>query len=243
MAVRLFHNQHCPYSERARRTLAEKGLHHERIHVAWHQMELLRLATGADQLPTLVHDKEVRSGSGAIARYTDAMANTGTLFPPDLRKEIAAWEREADRLITVTMPLAIPIWADTLAQAAERAAFLQREAKYGDYRSLRRDQLRHWRQVMREWRRLDPIIAARGGYVLGHLTYADIALYGSVFLVAQFHGFEVPQETKNLAGWYERIRTTGMNRDQELLLEPFDSALGHEINHRYGDTRYQDPPI
>lgn len=241
--VVLHDNTHCPYSERARRALGEMGIYQKRVPFFWHRRAELEAETGHDTVPVLRDGARVVVGSGAIARYADNLAQDGLrLFPAAEVAAIAAWERRANDMVSRTFPLAVPVWADVMIDDAERRAFLDCHRHYGDYATLVRDRLRHWNTVMAVWREVDAALA-RSDYLLGELTYADLAVYGSVYLAAQFHAFEVPQVLERLAAWYETIRTAGIMRDQELILD-HPHRDGQDLN---GDTirrtsRYGDPP-
>ncbi len=241
MELRLFEAPQCPFSERARRVLGHKALPHERIHVRWDQIDRLAELTGFRQIPVLQHGADtVRAGSGAIARYLEEVHPDRPLFPHERRADIARWERESERLLRKSMPILVPLWADTL-EASERKPFLERHAEYGAYKTLVRDRLKYWRAVEDEWRRLDDLLAGKD-HVLEELTYADFALYGAVYAVAQFHGFEVPQDRLRLASWYERMRTSGQYRDQEIDLGQRQPQQVRWIQDLYSDMHYSEPP-
>lgn len=245
MEFTLFQNVHCPFSERTRRALGEKGIFQHRIDVLWHERGQMEQLTGMTSTPVAIHERRILTNSGAIARHADTvMPGKTKLFPEDLHHDIAEWERKANQLFDITMPLAIPVWADVMIDPQERAAFLQAQAKVGSYRELRKDRMEHWRAVQVEWRQLEEALEKRD-YLLGDMTYADLAMYGSVYLAAQFHAFEVPQSLDSLAGWYENIRTAGMMRDQELLLGRIrheHDTESHVIDETREDSRYGDPP-
>jgi glutathione S-transferase len=241
----LYQNVHCPYSERARRALGEKGIYQHRIEVLWTERDALEQKTGSRSTPVAVHEKRVLSNSASIARYADRVTDGKTkLFPENLQHDIAEWERRANELLELTMPLAIPVWADVMTDSKDRDAFLQAQSQYGSYRELRNARLDHWRKVEAEWRVLDEVLK-RWDYFLGDMTFADLAVYGSVYLAAQFHAFEVPEVCNALAAWYENIRTAGIMRDQEVLLgksrREHDNE-SHVIDYTREDSRYGDPP-
>lgn len=242
--VTLFEDIHCPYSERARRVLGEKGVYQHRRTPPWHERDALARETGHATVPVLLEGGRFIGGSGAIARHADHMGAKAraTLFPAAHMTAIAAWERRANELAERTFPLAIPVWAGVMTNDAERAAFLARHRRYGEVHELTRDRLRHWRAVMALWRECDAALVRRE-YLLGELTYADLALYGSVYLAAQFQAFELPQTLERLATWYETLRTAGQMRDQELILGRTRRAHAeHADEYTRGSSRYGDPP-
>lgn len=241
--VVLHDNTHCPYSERARRALGEKGIYQQRVPFVWHRRAELAAATGHDTVPILRDGTRVVAGSGAIARYADDRAPGGVrLFPAAEAAAIAAWEGRANEMASRTFPLVVPVWADAMSDGAERTAFLDCHRHHGDYATLVRDRLKHWNTVMAMWREADAALA-RKDYLLGELTYADLAMYGSVYLAAQFHAFEVPPVLERLAAWYETLRTAGMMRDQELLLDhPRRNAPDMNGDTIRRTSRYGDPP-
>lgn len=239
--VTLYQDPHCPFSERVRRALGEKGIYQDRVNVGWHQRDEIERISGTRSTPMMLVRGRAFTASTEIAAWANDESRLGMdLFPERLREAIDEWVTTADRLHTVTLPLAVPVWADVMRDAAEREAFLGAHASLGTYRDLRNARMVHWRAVMDEWRQLERALADRD-YLLGDLTYADFAVYGTVYLAAQFHAFEVPQALERLAAWYETIRTAGLMRDQELLLakERRDLGLGHP--HR-GKQHYGDPP-
>lgn len=242
LEVTLYQDPHSPFSERARRALGEKGIYQRRVNVAWSARDELERRFATRETPVLACGGRVMTTSGAIARWADRAVPGGmTLFPDAARPDVAAWERRANDLARQTLPLAVPVWADVMTDAAERRAFLAAHAGLGSYGALKAARMDHWRRVMREWRLLDEALADRD-YLLGSLTYADHAVYGSVYLAAQFHAFEVPQALERLAAWYETIRTAGIMRDQELLLAKARRGdAHHDIDYTRATTRYGDP--
>lgn len=245
MELTLFQNVHCPFSERARRALGEKGIYQHRVEVPWHDRIELERITSATSTPVAIHEKRLLTNSGAIARYADSLVPGKTrLFPEELDHEISEWERRANQLHELTMPLAIPVWADVMLDPHERDAFLQTQLRYGTYKELRKNQLQHWRTVEAEWQKVDEALG-ENYYLLGELTYADFAMYGTVYLAAQFHAFDVPEILIRLATWYEVIRTAGIMRDQELILGKYrqeHKTDNHVIDYTREDSRYGDPP-
>ncbi len=243
MEVTLYQNVHCPFSERARRALGEKGIFQNRHEIHWHEFDALKGQTGEEQIPTLVYEDTVVSGSGAIARWANSAVEGGVdLFPGSLEAAIARWEKLADVLNEKTMPLVIPVWADVMTDATERDAFLARYTRYGDYKQLRNNRLDLWREVEAEWRKLDAELEGQD-YLLGRMTYADYAVYGAVWLAAQFHAYDIPQAHLQLASWWEALRTQGLMRDQEVLLgKSRQGHANHDIDYTRSTTRYGDPP-
>jgi glutathione S-transferase len=241
--ITLYQDTHCPYSERARRVLSEKGIFQNRINVLWYEREELARKTGSQETPVAVYGEKTITNSGEIARFANGLVVGGVdLFPEGKDDDIRQWERRADTLAQATMPLAIPVWADVMSDSKDREAFLERNRRFGEYKDLKNRRLELWRQVESQWAEINEILA-KTDYLLGPLTYADYAMYGSVYLAAQFHAFDVPQALLNLAAWYETIRTAGTMRDQEVMLGK--SRAGHkthDIDYTRGATRYGDPP-
>jgi glutathione S-transferase len=242
--VTLFDDTHCPYSERARRALGERGVYQYRRTLPWHERSTVERETGQASVPVLQEGGRFIVGSSAIARHAEHLgAGDQTMFPREHLAAIAAWERRANEIAEVTFPLAVPVWASVMTDDVERAAFLARHRRYGEPAELTKNRLQGWRVVMALWRECDTALTRRD-YLLGPLTYADLALYGSVYLAAQFNAFEIPQSLSRLAAWYESIRTAGLMRDQELILAHTRSA--HPERHTgevtRGTSRYGDPP-
>lgn len=239
--VTLYQDPHCPFSERVRRALGEKGIYQDRVNVGWHERDVIERISGTRSTPMMLVKGMAYTASTDMARWADDESAVGLdLFPARLAEAVDEWIASADRLHTITLPLAVPVWADVMRDAAEREAFLRAHEHLGTYRQLVAARLHHWREVMEEWRLLERALTDRD-YLLGELTYADFAVYGTVYLAAQFHAFEVPQALANLAAWYETIRTAGIMRDQELLLAKERRDLNLGPPHRHAQ-RYGDPP-
>lgn len=240
MELTLYQNAFCPYSERVRRVLGEMALVHRRIEVGWHELDSVHRLTGIREIPVLLHDGHAKAGSSAIARYLNGFNPERHLFPASADDELGHWETEADRMLDVFMRLALPVWADEIETFKEREAFRAHYARFGEYTELRQHTLREWQATQNEWSKLNAVLAKQP-YLLGEaLTYADLAMYGSVYAVAQFKGYYVPDSQHHLASWYERIRTAGQYRDQELFLGSIRAKHAHKDN-LYAETRYQDP--
>lgn len=240
--VTLFQDPHCPFSERARRALGEKGIYQQRINIGWHERDEIERMAGTRSTPMMLAEGTAYTASTDMALWAEEHSKAGMpLFPAPLREAVDEWIASADRLHSVTLPLAVPVWADVMRDGDERAAFLRAHDYLGGYRRLRTERMEHWRAVMQEWRLLDQALADRD-YLLGELTYADFAVYGTVYLAAQFHAFEVPQALERLAAWYETIRTAGIMRDQELLLAKERLDLGLDGRPGRHAQHYGDPP-
>ncbi len=240
MELILYQNKHCPYAERARRALGEKGLLHQRVEVGWHEMDGLKRMTRSDTIPTLVAEGEVVEGAARIGRYVNQLNKRHELFPSEYAPGIDEWEQEADRLLKASDVLAVPLLAEHLKEFREREAFLALKGMSEAWARLTQHKVEHWNEIKALWGKVDAALEGHDHLVGDRLTWADLAMYGAVWWVAQWRGYGVPAPLKNLSGWYGRIRTSGQYREQEIFLGAMRSRRLHEDNV-YDESRYSDP--
>lgn len=163
----------CPYTP----VLSEPGL---RLR--------LRKLSGRVTVPVLFTPEGALTDSWDIALYADRVGTKSALIPRDERAEIRAWDEASERLLAAGRGCAMlralsapeagleslpePL-ARLLGRRGGTLAIRVFNAKY----DIREGRLSHYRDVVREeLARLRSALAGGRRYVLGELSYADIAM-------------------------------------------------------------------
>lgn len=208
--ITLYSAPSCPYAQRTRLVLHEKGLAFERVEIDLKQTPdwYLELSpTG--KVPLLQHGSDKVWESSAINEYLDECYPTPPLMPatPLLR---ARARIAVDFANTYFAPLYYKL---LLAETAERrAAMAQRMA-----------------DTLAEMERYGP--GHDGPWWLGDIfTLADIAFYPFFErfpVLAHYRGFELPAACTGIAAWLDAMRSRDSVRAQGEPASFYVEAYSH----------------
>lgn len=187
--IRLFSSALCPYAQRVRIALAEKGLQAEEVTVDPRRKPVELMALSPDgKIPMLVHGKSNLWESAVINEYLEEAFPEHRLMPG------ASFERAAVRMLVSFSDQKIYAPTHDLLMSVDPEA----------HRLL-------GQTLALSLRWLEAYVATGGSSHLtgGGFSLADIALipwFEQIAVLEHFRGFRMPEECPGLAKWFASVR-------------------------------------
>ena len=203
--VRLYQFENCPYCEKVRLILEEKGVPYGKVEVPYHRREEIQRLSGQNLVPVLVDGATVVFDSPRIADYLEERFPEPGLYPGGraMHKVVEEW---ADfQLARNPLLLAFPEWHRRLKDPEEAAFFkADKERRNVPFSVLAEKGPRYLRRLRGHLAYLEEVLRQRD-YILGSFGVADVAVYGQLWTYARLCEEAIFSEFVAVARWRERV--------------------------------------
>jgi glutathione S-transferase len=217
--LKLYDNGFSPFARKVRLVLDYKRLDYEVVDgLRPKNRDLLARVNGRVEVPALDHDGLIVVNSSDIVAYLERVFPTPHVYPASLGRWVhaRAWERCSDTLVdAILIDISYWTWAerpDTMPAGLLDAA--------------RADLAKVYDALERE--------LARGSFICGELSIADLALFPHLSAARLFDVAFDQARWPSLLAWYTRMRETEICRADLARLRAYLAAgtLGVGIERR-----------
>jgi glutathione S-transferase len=189
--MQLFDSAFSPFARKVRMVLELKGLAFEACDgLLKANHEALKAANGRIEVPVLVDGDVVVVNSADIVAYLDAQYPSQPVYPPSAaaRVHARAWERTADSYVdAILINISYWLWADRKDTMPDGLLEAARTDLALVYDALERD-------------------LARGDFISGPLSIADIALFPHLASAKAMRVAFSPEKFPRLVRWFRQMR-------------------------------------
>jgi len=214
--MKLYQFENCPYCEKTRLGLEEKGIAYQKIEVPYHKREEVLCLSGQKLVPVIADGEVIVADSPLIADYLEEKYPEPALYPGGramhkLIEEWADFELARDPLL-----LAFPEWYHSLKDPAEAAFFKEdKEKRNAPFAVLRERAPKYLRRFRSHLAYLEEILSQRD-CLLGAFGQADISVYAQLWTYRRLCGEDVFRDFLAVSRWQERVESRHERRREPL---------------------------
>lgn len=190
MALKLFHFEACPYSEKVRYAMRRLDLRYESAEIDPSDRSAVRAISGQEKVPVLMDGDTVVADSTRILRYLVRTYGGGRLLPDGARDRGLAWviEEYADEVL-----------APVLHRATRGVDAEGKPLTDAGRAALKAELSRHYEAV-------EQILSGDDFVLGGRLTLADVALYAFLSRLELYSPRGIPNDYPKIRAWYGRMK-------------------------------------